>query len=77
MALAKRAKLILVLQAGKGKGVIFKRGEIVRHVLESEMVDALLEEVEKWEIEEAQNGNLLVEKGLGALDKKFALPVIR
>jgi len=67
----------LGIAAGKGKGVIFKRGEIVRHVLESEMVDALLEEVEKWEIEEAQSGNLLVEKGLGSLDKKFALPVIR
>ena len=67
----------LGIAAGKGKGVIFKRGEIVRHVLESEMVDALLEEVEKWEIEEAQSGNLIVEKGLGTNEKKFALPVIR
>ena len=49
----------------------------MRHVLESEMVDALLEEVEKWEIEEAQSGNLIVEKGLGTNEKKFALPVIR
>ena len=49
----------------------------MRHVLESEMVDALLEEVEKWEIEEAQSGNLIVEKGLGTHEKKFALPVIR
>src|ERR1019366_4083350 len=30
----------LGIAAGKGKGVIFKRGEIIRHVLESEMVDA-------------------------------------
>ena len=67
----------LGIAAGKGKGVIFKRGEIVRHVLESEMVDALLEEVEKWEIEEAQSGKLIVEKGLGTHEKKFALPVIR
>lgn len=67
----------LGIAAGKGKGVIFKRGEIVRHVLESEMVDALLEEVEKWEMEEAQSGNLIVEKGLGTNEKKFALPVIR
>src|SRR5919201_6974143 len=41
----------LGIAAGKGKGVIFKRGEIVRNVLEAEMVDALLEEVERWERE--------------------------
>jgi (E)-4-hydroxy-3-methylbut-2-enyl-diphosphate synthase len=46
----------LGIAAGKGKGVIFKRGEIVRHVLESEMVDALLEEIDKWEKEEVQRG---------------------
>jgi (E)-4-hydroxy-3-methylbut-2-enyl-diphosphate synthase len=46
----------LGIAAGKGKGVIFKRGEIVRHVLESEMVDALLEEIDKWEKEEAELG---------------------
>jgi (E)-4-hydroxy-3-methylbut-2-enyl-diphosphate synthase len=46
----------LGIAAGKGKGVIFKRGEIVRHVLESEMVDALLEEIDTWEKEEAQMG---------------------
>jgi (E)-4-hydroxy-3-methylbut-2-enyl-diphosphate synthase len=34
---------------GNGKGVIFRNGEIVRHVVEAEMVDALLEEVEQWE----------------------------
>ena len=39
------------IAAGKGKGVIFRRGEIVRHVLESEMVDALLEEIDLWEKE--------------------------
>src|SRR5947199_770692 len=43
----------LGIAAGKGKGVIFKRGEIVRHVQESEMVDALLEEIDAWEKEEA------------------------
>ncbi len=46
----------LGIAAGKGKGVIFKRGEIIRHVLESEMVDALVEEIDKWEIEEAAKG---------------------
>jgi (E)-4-hydroxy-3-methylbut-2-enyl-diphosphate synthase len=47
----------LGIAAGKGKGVIFKRGEIVRHVLEHEMVDALLEEIDKWEREEAAHGS--------------------
>src|SRR5437762_2216481 len=48
----------LGIAAGKGKGVIFKRGEIVRHVLESEMVDALLEEIDRWEEEEQAKGTL-------------------
>lgn len=37
------------IAAGNGKGVIFRNGEIVRNVLEAEMVDALLEEVALWE----------------------------
>src|SRR5438067_10192795 len=41
------------IAAGNGKGVIFRNGEIVRHVLEAEMVDALLEEVDRWEKEHA------------------------
>src|SRR3954447_5644540 len=41
------------IAAGNGKGVIFRNGEIVRNVLEAEMVDALLEEVERWEKEHA------------------------
>lgn len=48
----------LGIAAGKGKGVIFKRGEIVRHVLEKDMVDALLEEINAWEKEEAEKGTL-------------------
>src|SRR5213082_3102849 len=35
----------LGIAAGKGKGVIFKRGEMIRNVTEAEMVDALLEEI--------------------------------
>jgi (E)-4-hydroxy-3-methylbut-2-enyl-diphosphate synthase len=50
----------LGIAAGKGKGVIFRRGEIVRHVTEEEMVDALLEEVDRWDAEEADLGG---EKG--------------
>jgi (E)-4-hydroxy-3-methylbut-2-enyl-diphosphate synthase len=41
------------IAAGNGKGVIFRNGEIVRHVLEAEMVDALLEEIDQWEQEHA------------------------
>src|SRR5271170_3471580 len=48
----------LGIAAGKGKGVIFKRGEIIRHVLESEMVDALLEEIDAWEKEEAEKPSI-------------------
>ena len=38
--------------------MIFKRGEIIRHVLEKEMVDALMEEIDNWEEEEAEKGTL-------------------
>ncbi len=41
------------IAAGRGKGVIFRNGRIVRHVREAEMVDALLEELERWEAEQA------------------------
>jgi (E)-4-hydroxy-3-methylbut-2-enyl-diphosphate synthase len=70
----------LGIAAGNGKGVIFKRGEIVRHVQESEMVDALLEEVAIWEKEEAdKEGSPVVTNGNNDSDKqerKFQLPVI-
>ena len=66
----------LGIAAGKGKGVIFKRGEIVRHVLESEMVDALVEEINKWEAEEAERGTLSAEK-LDAGNGRLRLPVLR
>ena len=64
----------LGIAAGKGKGVIFKRGEIIRHVQESEMVDALIEEIDKWEAEEAAAGTLPREKT--AEQKKHRLPVV-
>ncbi|MBX9677912.1 MAG: flavodoxin-dependent (E)-4-hydroxy-3-methylbut-2-enyl-diphosphate synthase [Gemmataceae bacterium] len=56
----------LGIAAGKGKGVVFKRGEIVRHVLEKDMVDALMEEMAIWEKEEAEKGTL-----------QFGAPTIR
>src|SRR5262245_2146779 len=66
----------LGIAAGKGKGVIFKRGEIVRHVLESEMVDALIEEINKWEAEEAVAGTLPAEK-LDVGNGRVRLPVLQ
>src|SRR5437016_10796344 len=42
------------IAAGNGKGVIFRNGEIVRNVLEADMVDALLEEIDRWEAEHAE-----------------------
>jgi (E)-4-hydroxy-3-methylbut-2-enyl-diphosphate synthase len=66
----------LGIAAGKGKGVIFKRGEIIRHVLEAEMVDALLEEIDKWEAEEAEKGTLEAEKSVDAGTGRVRLPVV-
>jgi len=66
--------------AGNGKGVIFKRGEIVRHVQESEMVDALLEEISVWEKEEAEkqeNPALANGHKFAKSDQKLQLPVVR
>lgn len=41
------------IAAGNGKGMIFRNGEIVRRVEEAQIVDALMEEVASWEIENA------------------------
>src|SRR5262249_37717584 len=65
----------LGIAAGKGKGVIFKRGEIIRHVMESEMVDALLEEIAKWEDEEATKGTLSREKRVEMDNGRVRLPM--
>jgi (E)-4-hydroxy-3-methylbut-2-enyl-diphosphate synthase len=67
----------LGIAAGKGKGVIFKRGEIVRHVKESEMVDALLEEVAIWEAEEAAEGRTGGEKSVERSGGRLKLPVLK
>src|SRR5205807_2367552 len=67
----------LGIAAGKGKGVIFKRGEIVRHVLESGMVDALLEEIDSWEKEEREKGTLRTGEPVLAGDNgRVRLPVL-
>lgn len=41
------------IAAGNGKGMIFRNGDIVRRVEEKEIVDALMEEVARWETENA------------------------
>jgi (E)-4-hydroxy-3-methylbut-2-enyl-diphosphate synthase len=37
----------LGVAGGKGIGLIFKRGEVIRKVPEAQIVDALMEEVER------------------------------
>src|SRR5580692_1298573 len=41
------------IAAGDGKGMIFRHGEMVRRVEEAQIVDALMEEVARWEIDNA------------------------
>src|SRR5262249_21772449 len=67
----------LGIAAGKGKGVIFKRGEIIRHVQESEMVDALIEEINKWEVEESAAGRLKTEITEPNGRHRVGLPLVR
>ncbi len=41
------------IAAGNGQGMIFRNGEMIRRVPESEIVDALMEELVRWEAENA------------------------
>ena len=59
------------IAAGNGKGVIFRNGEVVRNVLEADMVDALLEEIDLWEKEQAASG-----PANGVKDGRLRLPVV-
>jgi (E)-4-hydroxy-3-methylbut-2-enyl-diphosphate synthase len=61
------------IAAGNGKGVIFRNGEIVRHVLEAEMVDALLEEIQLWETNNKDKMPAEVQKTVGGRRK---LPLV-
>lgn len=63
----------LGIAAGSGKGVIFKRGVPIRHVKESEMVQALLEEVERFH-EDTRPLDSYAKKQQSA--PKSALPVL-
>jgi (E)-4-hydroxy-3-methylbut-2-enyl-diphosphate synthase len=59
----------LGIAAGAGKGIIFKKGVPIRHVSEAEMVEALLEEVSRFD-EETPALKSYQEK------KKSALPIL-
>jgi (E)-4-hydroxy-3-methylbut-2-enyl-diphosphate synthase len=48
----------LGIAAGGGKGMIFKRGEKLYTIPESDMVDALMKEIDIWEEEERSAGRL-------------------
>ena len=39
---------VVGIAAGKGSGVLFRRGEVVRKVKENEFVDVLMEEVDAF-----------------------------
>lgn len=65
----------LGIAAGSGKGVIFKRGVPIRNVLEADMVDALWEEVMRFE-EETPPLESFTAKQRQKESKKSVLPVI-
>jgi (E)-4-hydroxy-3-methylbut-2-enyl-diphosphate synthase len=64
----------LGIAAGSGKGIIFKRGVPIRHVKEDEMVQALLEEVARFD-EETKPLASFVEKEKQK-QHKMVLPVL-
>jgi (E)-4-hydroxy-3-methylbut-2-enyl-diphosphate synthase len=64
----------LGIAAGSGKGIIFKRGVPIRHVKEEDMVQALLEEVERFDKETKPQASF-VEKERQK-QQKMALPVL-
>jgi (E)-4-hydroxy-3-methylbut-2-enyl-diphosphate synthase len=65
----------LGIAAGSGKGVIFKRGVPIRNVLEADMVQALWEEVQRFE-EDTPPLESYAAKQRQKDSKKQALPVI-
>jgi (E)-4-hydroxy-3-methylbut-2-enyl-diphosphate synthase len=64
----------LGIAAGAGKGIIFKKGVPIRHVKEGDMVQALLEEVERFHEDTAPLASY-VEKEKQR-QQKMALPVL-
>jgi (E)-4-hydroxy-3-methylbut-2-enyl-diphosphate synthase len=64
------------IAAGKGKGMIFRRGEMVRTVPEAEMVDALLEEINRWESEEGAKMPASAPTPVSTADGRTKLPLV-
>lgn len=62
------------IAAGSGKGIIFKRGVPIRHVKEAEMVDALWDEVQRFEEETKPLDSYLLKQA--QKQEKKALPIV-
>jgi (E)-4-hydroxy-3-methylbut-2-enyl-diphosphate synthase len=60
------------IAAGNGQGMIFRNGEMVRRVAETEIVDALMEELARWEVENSGKLPKADAEGIG----RRKLPVI-
>ena len=65
------------IAAGNGKGMIFRNGEIVRRVEEKEIVGALMEEVARWEQDNAGKLGTAkpIEQGVEGLGRR-KLPLV-
>ena len=61
------------IAAGNGKGMIYRNGEMVRRVEEAQIVDALMEEVARWEAENV--GKLPKNLGVEGIGRR-KLPVV-
>ena len=46
----------LGIAGGNGKGWVYRDGEVIRTVKEEELLDALMEEVDIWKMEQNKNG---------------------
>jgi len=64
------------IAAGSGKGVIFKRGVPIRHVKEEEMVEALWEEVKRFEEDTPPLESYIKKQEHKEQQKRPALPVL-
>lgn len=62
------------IAAGDGKGMIFRNGEKVRQVLEHEMVDALMEEIDRWEKENP--GKMANGAASASANRRKQLPIV-
>jgi len=45
---------------GKGQGILFQKGKVVRKVPQERLVEVLLDEVDKWEAEHLKKGTAIV-----------------